>query len=160
MKFFHKYNMKSFNKNKNKKQKTNGMEMSMKLKKFLKTTSLIAVCATLVVGCAGKKQDEGATSSNGDVSVYLVLDRGGVQDQSFNQSAWAGAERAAEELGVEVKVATADGRPRCVRFGREDHFRCAIRKTFPEHSPSQHPRPRLCRRRILPRQAPFSWMKA
>ena len=75
----------------------------MKLKKLLKTTSLIAVCATLVVGCAVKKQDEGATSSNGDVSVYLVLDRGGVQDQSFNQSAWAGAERAAEELGVEVK---------------------------------------------------------
>ena len=35
--------------------------------------------------------------------IALVTDTGGINDQSFNASAWEGMERAASELGVEVK---------------------------------------------------------
>ena len=33
----------------------------------------------------------------------MVTDEGGVNDQSFNQSAWEGLEQAQKELGVTVK---------------------------------------------------------
>lgn len=38
-----------------------------------------------------------------DIKVGMVTDEGGVNDQSFNQSAWEGLEQAQEELGVTVK---------------------------------------------------------
>ena len=38
-----------------------------------------------------------------DVKIALVTDTGGINDQSFNSSAWEGMLRAQEELGVEVK---------------------------------------------------------
>lgn len=37
-----------------------------------------------------------------DMKAGMVTDVGGINDQSFNQSAWAGMERAQKELGVEV----------------------------------------------------------
>ena len=37
------------------------------------------------------------------VKVLLVTDVGGINDQSFNASAWEGMQRAADELGVEIK---------------------------------------------------------
>ncbi len=33
----------------------------------------------------------------------MITDVAGVNDQSFNQSAWEGLERAKKELGVEIK---------------------------------------------------------
>jgi basic membrane protein A len=36
------------------------------------------------------------------MAITMVTDVGGVNDQSFNQSAWEGLQRAAKELGVEV----------------------------------------------------------
>ena len=38
-----------------------------------------------------------------DYKIALVTDTGGINDQSFNASAWEGMLRAQEELGVEVK---------------------------------------------------------
>ena len=44
------------------------------------------------------------TDKNGEeLKVTLVLDEGGVNDQSFNQSAWEGALKAQEDYNVEVK---------------------------------------------------------
>ncbi len=43
-----------------------------------------------------------AISAHADYKVALVTDTGGINDQSFNQSAWQGLERAKEELGVEI----------------------------------------------------------
>lgn len=43
--------------------------------------------------------DAAATSS---FKVAMVTDVGGINDQSFNQGAWEGLQRAKEELGVEV----------------------------------------------------------
>lgn len=37
------------------------------------------------------------------IKVGMVTDTGGVNDGSFNQSAWAGLSKAGEELGIEVK---------------------------------------------------------
>ena len=34
----------------------------------------------------------------------MIADLGGMNDQSFNQSAWEGLQRAEKELGVEVNV--------------------------------------------------------
>ena len=38
------------------------------------------------------------------LSVGVALDSGGKNDRSFNQAAWEGAQRAAKELGVSVKL--------------------------------------------------------
>ncbi len=37
-----------------------------------------------------------------DMKAAMVTDVGGINDQSFNQSAWAGMERVRDELGIEV----------------------------------------------------------
>lgn len=47
-----------------------------------------------------KTTDETATTSKFKVS--MVTDVGGINDQSFNQGAWEGLQRAKEELGIEV----------------------------------------------------------
>ncbi|MFK7802701.1 MAG: BMP family ABC transporter substrate-binding protein, partial [Anaerolineae bacterium] len=39
----------------------------------------------------------------GGVQVCQVTDVGGIDDKSFNATAWAGAERAAADMGIEVK---------------------------------------------------------
>lgn len=71
----------------------------MKTKKIIKIASLVLTAALCVVGCASTKK----ANSNNDVLVTLILDRGGVNDGSFNQSAWTGAQNAEKELGIEVK---------------------------------------------------------
>lgn len=42
------------------------------------------------------------------IMIAMVTDTGGVNDQSFNQSAWEGLQRAGEELGVEVSYLESD----------------------------------------------------
>ena len=66
---------------------------------FKKIKSLLLVTLVVggtVVGC-GKSTDDADKTK-----VTLVLSTGGVNDQSFNQSAWEGAQEAEKELGVEV----------------------------------------------------------
>ena len=66
---------------------------------FKKIKSLLLVTLVVggtVVGC-GKSTDDADKTK-----VTLVLSTGGVNDQSFNQSAWEGAKEAEKELGVEV----------------------------------------------------------
>ena len=66
---------------------------------FKKMRSLLLVTLVVggtVVGC-GKSTDDADKTK-----VTLVLSTGGVNDQSFNQSAWEGAQEAEKELGVEV----------------------------------------------------------
>ena len=66
---------------------------------FKKIKSLLLVTLVVggtVVGCGKSTDDVDKTK------VTLVLSTGGVNDQSFNQSAWEGAQEAEKELGVEV----------------------------------------------------------
>ena len=68
--------------------------------KKLKTLLLVGTLSIGVVGCSSSKE---TSKVNADTEkIALVLSVGGVNDQSFNQGAWEGAEKAAEELGVEV----------------------------------------------------------
>lgn len=74
----------------------------MKSKKIIRIASTVLLTALFMVGCTTAKT-EIAESENKDVLVTLILDKGGVNDGSFNQSAWDGAQIAKQDLGVEVK---------------------------------------------------------
>ena len=67
--------------------------------KKLKVLLLSTAVAVGAWGCA--KNDKISTKE--PYKISLILSTGGVNDQSFNQSAWEGALKAQEELGVEVK---------------------------------------------------------
>ena len=66
--------------------------------KKLKSLLLVGVLAIGMVGCNSTN-----TSKEDDTKkVTLVLSVGGVNDESFNQGAWEGAQKASEKLGVNV----------------------------------------------------------
>jgi basic membrane protein A and related proteins len=68
------------------------------------TVAATAILA-LTAGACGESSTE--SSSEEDAGVGIAFDVGGRDDHSFNESAARGADRAAEELGVEVEYATA-----------------------------------------------------
>ncbi len=76
------------------------------------TRALAAVAATaLLMTACGQAPDEGgdptatgAPTEAIDVKACQVTDTGGVDDRSFNQTAFAGLERAESELGAEIAV--------------------------------------------------------
>ena len=70
----------------------------MKLKRLSKIF-LLASSLSLMIGCSNTEK---VNVEEDKLKVSLILDEGGVNDQSFNQSAWEGALRAKEEYGVEV----------------------------------------------------------
>ncbi len=73
----------------------------MKFRKLVSLTVLAALLSSSMVGC-GNKSDE--NSGGSDVyTVSMVTDVGGVNDHSFNQSAWEGLQKAEKDLGVKVK---------------------------------------------------------
>lgn len=72
-----------------------------------------ALSGVFLAGCnsAPSKGGEGATSTTSGstgstdkkLTIGIVFDKGGIDDKSFNASAWKGMEKAKSELGVEVK---------------------------------------------------------
>ena len=104
-----------------------------------------AMCMSLVA-CGGSNSSTGAadtkaadsnsadsnTAESGsaavdasDLKIGLVTDVGGVNDGSFNQTAWEGMERAAKELGVTVNYlessTDADYAPNLETFADEEY---------------------------------------
>jgi len=73
------------------------------LNKIKKLASLLTICSLMLTGCSSSNEEVKKTKENEDVLVTLILDKGGVNDGSFNQSAWSGAQQASNELGVEVR---------------------------------------------------------
>lgn len=67
-------------------------------KKILLIASVIAIGSVGLIGC--NKETDKAEDDN--FKITLVLTEGGVNDGSFNESAWSGALEAQEEYGVEV----------------------------------------------------------
>ena len=77
----------------------------MKLKR-LSRIFLLASSLSLMIGCANTEK----TNVEEKYKVGLVLSVGGVNDESFNQSAWEGALRAEEEYeNVEVTYLESNG---------------------------------------------------
>jgi basic membrane protein A len=88
------------------------------MRKLLRMFALVAVLALVAAACAEEEEPE-ATPTPTETAVEEtpteealpgegmkaceVTDVGGIDDKSFNQTAFAGAERAATELGVEAK---------------------------------------------------------
>ena len=71
----------------------------MTFKKLATLAMATVVSASLLVGCSGNNESK----SDDTITVAMITDVAGVNDQSFNQSAWEGLQKAKEELGVEVK---------------------------------------------------------
>ena len=58
----------------------------------------LVACATIgMVGCSSSNEDKSEK-----LKVALILSEGGINDESFNQSAWEGALSAKENLDVDV----------------------------------------------------------
>lgn len=67
----------------------------------MKTLTALLVLFAMISGCT--KKSENSESQMKKFRVGLVLDKGGKDDKSFNAAAFAGATKAVQELGVELK---------------------------------------------------------
>lgn len=74
----------------------------MIFKKMLCLGVILSLTASTLVGCSSS--NEGSDTSLDTLKITMVSDLGGINDQSFNQSAWEGLKKAEKELGVEVNV--------------------------------------------------------
>jgi basic membrane protein A and related proteins len=78
----------------------------------LKGLSMALALALVVAACGGDDDDDATTGGEGgggeeatsDFTACQVTDTGGVDDRSFNETAFAGLESAADELGFEPSV--------------------------------------------------------
>ena len=83
------------------------------MKKIVRMTALAGAVALALTACGDAPEEEPTTEEPGaaeeteaaasDFQACMVTDSGGVDDRSFNASAWAGLEQAQEELGIEAK---------------------------------------------------------
>jgi basic membrane protein A and related proteins len=72
---------------------------------FRRLTALgvtLILILVLVAGCGGTSVDQEAPDTEMPLKMAMVTDVGGVNDQSFNQSAWEGHQRAESELGYSI----------------------------------------------------------
>ena len=76
----------------------------MKFKKLVTLAMAGIISTSFLTGCSGNSESS-ESADNGDkkYTVAMITDVAGVNDHSFNQSAWEGLLRAKDELGVEVK---------------------------------------------------------
>ena len=70
-------------------------------KRLLSVLLVAALAASMLVGCGSSSSDE---SSKETITVGMVADIGGINDESFNQSAWEGLQQAEKDFGIEIKV--------------------------------------------------------
>ncbi|TCO79465.1 BMP family lipoprotein [Marinisporobacter balticus] len=75
-------------------------------KKRISLALVLLLCVGLLAGCGQKAPEEAEQPSENQVpaeeqlKIAMTTDVGGVNDQSFNQSAWEGLQRAEKELGI------------------------------------------------------------
>lgn len=73
----------------------------MKFKKIVTIAMAGIMTASFLTGCGSNT--ESTNNGSDKVTVAMVSDVAGINDQSYNQSAWEGLERAKKELGIEIK---------------------------------------------------------
>lgn len=66
-------------------------------KKTIALLLVVMLVGSLLAGCAAKQEEN-------NVVIGMITDTGGLGDQSFNDLAWAGLEKAEKELGITRKV--------------------------------------------------------
>ncbi|MGL4797569.1 MAG: BMP family lipoprotein [Paraclostridium sp.] len=74
----------------------------MKFKKLISLSLVTVMVGSTLVGCSSK--DTSGSDSDNAIKVTMIADVGGINDQSFNQSAWEGLQKAGEDFGVKVNV--------------------------------------------------------
>ena len=91
---------------------------------MIKKIKVLLLSTMLTVGVVGCSKNENVSTEKEAYKVGLVLSVGGVNDESFNQSAWEGALKAQEEYSVEVSYlesqSDADYTPNIETFIDED----------------------------------------
>src|SRR6266545_4701348 len=87
-------------------------KLCLVLSVLLTITVLLAACAPAVApvqpttapaATAAAPTTAAALPNGSSIKVGLVTDTGGVNDQAFNQSAWEGVQKAAQEMGFQAK---------------------------------------------------------
>ena len=73
----------------------------MKFKKLAALSTAVIMSASMLVGCGNSETKENADKT---LKIGMVADIGGINDESFNQSAWEGLQQAEKDFGIEVKV--------------------------------------------------------
>lgn len=85
------------------------------MKKVFAIMLIVVLVGGMLAGCTKKVEK---------MTIGMISDTGGLGDQSFNDSAWAGLERAEKDFGVERKIlesATADDYlPNLTSFSEEN----------------------------------------
>src|SRR6266542_3367583 len=87
-------------------------QLCLVLSVILTATMFLAACApaaapvqptTAPAATAAAPTTAAALPNGSSIKVGLVTDTGGVNDQAFNQSAWEGVQKAAQEMGFQAK---------------------------------------------------------
>lgn len=71
--------------------------------------AVVGVAALALTAC-GEPPEEGGTSGSPSAADFLgcmVTDQGGIDDRSFNASAWKGLQQAEDNLGIQIKYVTS-----------------------------------------------------
>lgn len=70
-------------------------------RKFGLALSMVLAASTILAACGSDKEEgKGGEKTESDFSVAMVTDVGGVDDKSFNQSAWEGIQKFGEDNGL------------------------------------------------------------
>src|SRR5665647_1379811 len=99
-------------------------EKEIPLRRVMKVTAALSVAALALAGC-GTSTDKtpsasgSTTTAASGLKIGMAYDVGGRGDQSFNDAAAAGLDKAKAELGIVPKEATAvNGEPESAREER------------------------------------------
>ena len=72
------------------------------MRKPIQVASVFLLAALLATACAAPRSLPSG-GAGAKMRIGLVTDTGGVNDKSFNQSAWTGVQKAVQDLGAEAK---------------------------------------------------------
>ena len=70
---------------------------------IVKIAIVMSVLVIIIAATVSMKKVKDLNKENYKITVGMVTDVGGINDESFNQSTWEGLKRAEKELGIEAK---------------------------------------------------------